>query len=66
MSFVLRSGRTRYCRHREFGVRSCVEVESIYVHLSKAATEIVRFTNDHRIDAIFHVHTLAELNDGTP
>lgn len=40
----------------------------MYVELSRAITEIVRFTNEHRIDAEFHIHTAGQLQgaNGTP
>lgn len=33
----------------------------MYVELSRAITEIVSFTNQHRIDAEFHIHTAGQL-----
>lgn len=33
----------------------------MYSELSRAITEIVRFTNQHRIEAEFHIHTVGDL-----
>lgn len=40
----------------------------MYKELSQAITEIVRFTNKHRIEADFHIHTAGQLQgeEGVP
>lgn len=37
----------------------------MFVEVSRTLTEIVRFTNRHRIDAEFHLHTVGQLQGET-
>ena len=46
--------------------RGYVGGQNTFFKLSDTITKIVQFTNKHRIEAKFHIHTIGQLTEGTP